>query len=352
MADCKVVMLTDASMTLEKVQAEDAQNEFARLAPFGAEIAYVEGQKGLSRHEFSLYASKVEKEGPEAFPTIPELLAEIEDADVLIVNFAPVNAETIKAAKKLKLIAVTRSGAENVNLEAATEAGVKVTVSPGRLVEPVSDYTVGMMIAESRNIARMSITANGGKWLDTAPNVGYIKSLKGQTVGIIGFGIIGRRVAEKLHAFGCNIVAYDPFLPDEVFEQEGARKVELDELMEVSDFVSVHARLTKDTEGLVSAEMIAKMKPHAFFVNTARAGLVDMDALVEALAAHKIGGAALDVFTEEPIPEGHPILALDNVTLTPHRAGNCSNLAALSLAIALTEVENILKGEPLAHPKN
>lgn len=349
MATYKVVLFVDSSLTYDKVMAPDAQAILDRLRDLDAEIVYVEDQKGWTRSQFTEYASKVEKVGPEEFEPNPELLEQVVDADVVLANFAPVGKAVIDSGKKLKLIGVTRSGAENVNIEAAKEAGVHVAVAPGRLVEPVSDYTIGMMIAESRNIARMNIQDHG--WLGDAPNVGYIKSLKGQTIGIIGFGIIGRRVAEKLRAFGCNIVAYDPFLPDEVFEQEGARKVELDELMEVSDFVSVHARLTKDTEGLVSAEMIAKMKPHAFFVNTARAGLVDMDALVEALAAHKIGGAALDVFTEEPIPEGHPILALDNVTLTPHRAGNCSNLAALSLDIIVSDVERLLKGEPLAHPK-
>ncbi len=351
MATYKIILLVDSSLTYDKVMAPDAQEILDRLCALDAEVVYVEDQKGWTRAQFVEYASRVEKVGPEEFEPNPELLEQVIDADVVLANFAPVGKAVIDAAEKLKLIGVTRSGAENINIEAAKKAGVHVAVAPGRLVEPVSYYTIGMMIAESRNIARMSITANNGEWLDTAQNASYIRSLKGQTVGIIGFGIIGRRVAEKLRAFGCKIVAYDPFLPDQVFAQEDARKVELAELMEVSDFVSVHARLTKDTEGLVSAEMIAKMKPHAFFVNTARAGLVDMDALVEALATHKIGGAALDVFIEEPIPEGHPILALDNVTLTPHRAGYCSNLAALSLDIIVSDVERLLKGEPLAHPK-
>ena len=352
MANHKVVVYADSSMTLEKIKSEDAQKELARLDKYGVGIVYVQGQEGWSRQEFSEYASKVEKEGPEVFPTNPDLLNAMADAEVLIANFGAVNAETIKASGKLGLVSVTRSGAENVNLDAATEVGAKVTVSPGRLVEPVSDFTVGMMIAESRNIARMSIIDHDGKWLDDAPNVPYIKSLKGQTVGLIGFGIIGHRVAQKLQAFGCNVIAYDPFCPAETFETMNVKSVSLEELMETSDFVSVHARLTKDTEGLVSRELIARMKPHAFFVNPARAGLVDMDALVEALQEHKIGGAALDVFTEEPIPADHPILKLDNATLTPHRAGNCSNLASLSLAIAVTEVENYFEGKAPIHPKN
>lgn len=343
MAKHKVVMLVDSSMTLEKVMADDAQSELRRLEKYDAEITYVEDQKGWSRGQFTEYASRVEKVGPDEYAVNADLLREIQDAEVLIANFAPVGTEVIRSGKQLRLIGVTRSGAENVNVEAATKAGVKVVVSPGRLVEPVSDYTVGMIIAESRNIARMSITDHGGEWMNDAPNVSFIRSLKGQTVGIIGFGIIGRRVAEKLQAFGCSIIGYDPFCSEETFVSLGARKVALDELMSTADIVTVHARLTKETTGLVSKDMIELMKPHAFFVNTARAGLVDMGALVKALQSKRIGGAALDVFSQEPIPMDSPILKLDNVTLTPHRAGNCSNLAALSLAITVTDIENYFR---------
>ncbi len=350
MAKYKVVMLVDASMTYEKVMAEDAQRVLKRLEGYGAELVYVEAQKGWDRGQFVEYASQVEKMGPEPFPVNEDLLREAADADIILVNFAPVGSKVIEAAKKLKMIGVTRSGAENVNLEAAAKAGVKVAVAPGRLAEPVSDYTVGLILAESRNIARMSITDHGGAWMNDCPNASYIKSLRGCVVGLVGYGIIGQRVAAKLAAFGCEMIAYDPFCPAEGFERTGC-SVPLDELMRTADYVSVHARLSKDTQGLVSRELIGMMKPHAFFINTARAGLVDEDALVEALAAKKIGGAGLDVFSVEPIPAGHPILRLDNVTLTPHRAGNCSNLAAISLDIIVADVERLLRGEALAHPK-
>lgn len=352
MSDRKVVMLVDSSLTYPKVMAEDAQAVLKRLEAYDAEVVYVQDQKDWDRSMFVEYASKVEKVGPEPFDVNEEFLKEAEDAEVIIANFAPVGSKIIENAKKLKLICVTRSGAENINIEAATAKGVKVAVAPGRLADPVSDYTVGMILAESRNIARMSITDHGGEWMTDAPNSSYIKSLKGATVGLIGYGIIGQRVAYKLQAFGCNIIAYDPFCPQEVFEATNCGSVSLEELMKTSDYVSVHARLTKDTEGLVTKEHINMMKPTAFFINTARAGLVDENALVEALAAHKIGGAALDVFSVEPIPEGHPILALDNVTLTPHRAGNCSNLAAISLDIVVEEIERYFKGKPLTHAKN
>ena len=198
MAKYKVVMLVDASMTYEKVMAEDAQRVLKRLEGYGAELVYVEAQKGWDRGQFVEYASQVEKMGPEPFPVNEDLLREAADADIILVNFAPVGSKVIEAAKKLKMIGVTRSGAENVNLEAAAKAGVKVAVAPGRLAEPVSDYTVGLILAESRNIARMSITDHGGAWMNDCPNASYIKSLRGCVVGLVGYGIIGQRVAAKL----------------------------------------------------------------------------------------------------------------------------------------------------------
>lgn len=348
----KVIMLVDSSLTYEKVMAEDAQAVLKRIEKYNAEIVYVQDQKGWNRKQFIDYASRVEKVGPEPFDVNKEFLKEVADAEVILVNFAPVGSKIISAGKSLKLIGVTRSGAENVNVEAATNCGVKVAVAPGRLAEPVSDYTVGLILAESRNIARMSITDHNGEWMTDTPNSSYIKSLKGAVVGLIGYGIIGQKVAAKLQAFGCKIVAYDPFCKTEVFEKTNCKSVRLEELMKISDYVSVHARLTKATEGLISKELIAMMKPHAIFINTARAGLVDEEALIEALKEKRIRGAGLDVFSVEPIPAGHPILSLDNVTLTPHRAGYCSNLAAISLDIIIDDVERYFKGEILAHGIN
>ena len=256
MSKRKVIMLTDSSLTYPKVMSPDAQAVLKRLEAYGAETVYVQDQKDWDRSMFVEYASKVEKTGPEPFEVNPEFLKEAEEAEVIIANFAPVGSAVIKAGKNLKMIGVTRSGAENINIGAATEQGVKVAVAPGRLADPVSDYTVGLILAESRNIARMSITDHGGEWMTDAPNSSYIKSLKGATVGLVGYGIIGQRVAAKLQAFGCSIIAYDPFCRPEVFKDTNCRSVSLDELMKTSDYISIHARLTKDTQGLVTREHI------------------------------------------------------------------------------------------------
>jgi D-3-phosphoglycerate dehydrogenase len=349
MAVKKIVMLADSSMTLEKLSAPGARQILSRLDPYGVELVFVQDQKGWTRKDFTDYASLVEKTGPESFDPNPELLKEAKDADIILANFAPVGSKVIDAAEHLGMIGVTRSGAENVNVTCAKERGIQVAVSPGRLSDPVADFTVGLMLAESRNIGRLDL-AHGVDWQAVPPNQDYVRSLKNAVVGLIGYGIIGQKVAKRVQAFGCTTVAYDPFCPAEIFAQTGTASVPLEELMGTSDFVSVHARLTPETKGLVTRGLIALMKPTAYFINTARADLVDEDALAEALYTHKIGGAGLDVFSIEPLGDEHLLRKCDNVTLTPHRAGNCCNLAELSLDILLDDVQHFLSGHPLLHP--
>lgn len=349
----KMVYLTDTSIPTERVMEEDCQEILKRLDPYDVEIVYVRDQKGWSRQQFVEYASEMEKVGADAMEQCEELLEAAKDAEMIIANFAPVGSRIIEAAPKLKFIGVTRSGAENVAIDTASSHNVKVSVSPGRLADPVADYTVGMMLTESRNIARSSMGANGRKWDSARPaNFQSVRSLRNKVVGIVGYGMIGQCVAKRVQAFGARVIAYDPFTPEEVFAKTQCERVSMEKLMETADFVSIHARLTKDTEGLVTKELIGRMKPTAFFVNTARANLVDEAALTEALLNHKIAGAALDVFQTEPLPDDHPLMSCDNVTLTPHRAGGTSDLAALSVNLVVDEVERYLKGEPLAHAKN
>lgn len=348
----KIVYLTDTSIPTERVMEDDVQEILKKLEPYNVDITYVRDQKGWSRQQFVEYASEMEQKGADKMEQCEELLNKAKDADIIIANFAPVGSKIIEAAKKLKLICVTRSGAENVAIDTATENGIKVVVAPGRLADPVADYTVGLMLAESRNIARDSMNAKG-EWDSSRPlNFEHVKSLRNKTVGIVGFGLIGRNVAKRVQSFGCNVIAYDPFLNEDVMKENNAKKVSMEELMSNADYVCVHARLTKETEGLVSKELIKMMKPSAFFINTARAGLVDEDALIEALKNKSIAGAGLDVFKTEPLPKDHPLMNLDNVTLTPHRAGGTSDLAALSVDIVVKDIERFLNGEELVNKRN
>ena len=171
------------------------------------------------------------------------------------------------------------------------------------------------------------------------------RELRGKTLGILGFGRIGQRVGELGRAFKMNIVAYDPYLPAHVFEEQQATSMGIDELLKVSDFVTIHMRHEAGQSALIGADELAMMKKNAILVNCARAGLVDTAALVEALRAHRIGGAAIDVFDEEPLSPDSPLLTLDNVTLTPHIAGTTVDAFANSVEIMLRQLSLILAGK-------
>jgi len=275
--------------------------------------------------ELQNYNLLVETQGCDALRP-PECVFELcRDADVIITQFCPVNRELVDACPNLKAIGVLRSGTENVCCDYAAEKGIAVFNAPGRNADSVSDFTVGMMICEARNIARGHRGIMNNQWIRDYSNEGQIPDLPGRTVGLIGCGAIGLKVAKKLSGFDMRIIGYDPYANAEVCRHYGVELVELDELMAQADFVSLHARLTEQNQHLINAEKLALMKPTAYLINTSRAGLIDEAALVDALKAGKIAGAALDVYEHEPPQPDDPLLALDNVTLTPHMAGGSND---------------------------
>jgi len=286
---------------------------------------------------------KVEKGGASAYDPPPYVYEAVKDADILITQFCPVPASLIEAGKRLKVVGVLRAGYENIDVKAASERGILVLNTPGRNSDAVADFAVGMLLAEARNIARGHLGLKEGRWIREYPNSGMIPDLPGKTVGIVGLGEIGRKVAKRLAGFDVKILAYDPFVKE---PPAGIAMVRLEELMESSDFVTVHARLTKETEGMIGANLIARMKPTAYLINTSRSALVDEKALYAALSAKRIAGAALDVFDLEPPGADYPLVRLENVTLTPHMAGgsndaffNCPKLLAAELAKLLAGQE-------------
>lgn len=284
--------------------------------------------------ELQNYNLLVETQGCQALQP-PQCVFELcADADVIVTQFCTVTRELVDACPKLKAIGVLRGGIENVCSEYAREKGIEVFNAPGRNAEAVSDFTVGMIICEARNIARGHHGILTGRWIRDYSNSGMIPDLPGRTVGLIGCGAIGMKVAKKLSGFDMKILGYDPFASAERCKEAGVEPVELDELMARADFVSLHARLTAENHHLIDARRLALMKPTAYLINTSRAGLIDEAALVEALRAKKIAGAALDVYEHEPPQPDDPLLALDNVTLTPHMAGG-SNDAFFNTPILL-----------------
>ena len=235
---------------------------------------------------------------------------------IIITQFFPVGKWLIDNCKNLKYIGVLRAGYENVNFEYAAEKGIKVFNTVGRNAHAVSDFAVGVMISEARNIARGHYGIKNGEWIRTYPNSDSIPDFTGKTVGLVGYGEIGRLVAKKLSGFDVNVIVYDPY-----YKGDDINLVSLETVMSESDFISLHARLTKDNERMIGKDQLALMKPTAYLINTSRSGLVDEKALYDVLTEGKIAGAALDVFDVEPPPIDYPLVTLPNVTLTPHMAG-------------------------------
>jgi D-3-phosphoglycerate dehydrogenase len=288
---------------------------------------------------------EVEKNGPEGEDVTPLILESGKTAEILMGLFLPISGKVMDAMPNLRIAGVSRAGLENVNVAEATKRGVLVFNVQGRNAHAVSDFTVGMILAECRNIARAHLAIKNGNWQKKFPNSEVVPELNGRSIGLVGFGYIGKLVAKKLSGFGTKTLVYDPYTSAEEVKEEGCKKVELDELLKNSDFISMHARLTKDNKGMIGAREFALMKPTAYLINTGRAGLVDQEALAKALEEEKIMGAALDVFTVEPITRDSPFLELDNVTLTTHIAGTTADALNNSPGLLMEDIARFLKGE-------
>lgn len=244
-----------------------------------------------------------------------ELIPAIADVDAILVRSATqVDAEAIAAAKKLKVIARAGVGLDNVDIKAATKAGVMVVNAPTSNVISAAELTVGHILGLARNISAADASMKAGQWKRSAFSG---VELFEKTIGIIGLGRIGGLVAERLKAFGTEIIAYDPFVTSARAAALGAELVELDELVERSDFITIHMPRTPETLGMINAESFKKMKKTAYVVNVARGGLIDEADLDAALRSGEIAGAAIDVYVKEPA-KNVPFVELPNVVATPH----------------------------------
>ncbi len=276
-----------------------------------------------SRQEFQKKAQNIEKNGPTAEKVPQKLYREITDAELLLTHFCPVPADLIAAGKSLKLIGTCRGGMEHVDINTATKRNIPV-IHCIRNAEATSDFAIGLMFAETRNIARAHASMKQGVWRKEYINSGYTTSLCEMTLGVVGLGHIGKLVAKKAAGLGMKVIAYDPYVKQSALDEAGlpVRLVEQETLFRTADVVTLHLRLTPETKDCIDEKLIGMMKPTAYLINTSRAGVLKKDALISALQNKTIGGAALDVYWEEPIPAGDPLLALDNLTMTPHNAGN------------------------------
>ena len=311
------------------------------LAEYGIE-ADVFSWEHETLEELQAANLQIEQGGPEAVPLPEELYRTVNRYDMIVTQFSPVPRRLLESAERLKLLGVLRAGVENVDIPTATKRNVAVFNLPGRNARAVAECTIGLILAEIRNIARGHAALKQGNWTRDFPNKSGIPELPGKTIGLVGFGAVARLVAKFLNAFDAKIIAFDPFFQK---GNENVEQVDLETLMKQSDIVSIHARYLPETHHMVKREHLLMMKPTAVLVNTARSGLVDEKALIDVLAAKKIMGAALDVFDEEPLKSDSPFLTLDNVTIVPHIAGSTADAFRNSPKLFASHLIRCLNGE-------
>ena len=321
-----------------------AQNCEEFLAEFKPEVIQLHFG-GDSEVDLDERARNLEINGPEAEEPPPELFEHIEDADMLLGHYVPISRRVIESGKKLQIVGVSRGGYENLDLAAATECGVLAFHVIGRTTGAVSDFTIGMIISECRNIARAHHAIVSGQWRKEFLNTSTTPELAGRTVGLLGFGEVGRDVSKKLSGFDVRIIAHDPFVQEASMIAAGVEPVGMDTLLRDSDFLSLHARLTPDSEKIIGAKELSLLKPTAYLINTARSGLIDTDALIEVLRENRISGAALDVFEDEPLPSDSEFLVLDNVTLTSHLAYATIDCLEKSPRLLVQDIHHKLCGQ-------
>lgn len=275
--------------------------------------------------------------------TRAQLLEAVAEIDGLIVRSrTQVDAELLAAARRLKVVGRAGIGVDNIDVEAASARGVLVCNVPGATVVSVAEHTMALLLALVRNLPRADTSIRAGRW-ERSQLAG--RELHGKRLAIVGFGRIGRVVAERAQAFGMEVSAYDPYVAEEALRRTGVAPAEsLTALLADADVVSLHAPLTDETEHLIDAEALASMRPDAVLVNTARGGLVDEAALVEALDQGRIAGAAIDVFAEEP-PGDSPLLHRDDVVLSPHLGATTAEAQARAAHMVADAVARALVGE-------
>jgi D-3-phosphoglycerate dehydrogenase len=271
------------------------------------------------------------------------------DADAVLVTYAKINGDMIRQMKKCRIISRFGIGVDNVDLDAATAAGIVVTKVPDYCIDEVSDHTMALLLSAVRKIPMATEQVHSGTW--KMPNFVPIKRLRGSVIGLVGFGRIPQLVVPKAQAFGLRVVAYDPFVPKDVFAKLGVEQVDFKQLLEVSDIVSIHSPLVPETKGLFNADAFTRMKKTAYLINTARGPIIDEAALAAALDSGQIAGAALDVMTQEP-PVSSPLIGNRKAIITPHTSFYSDESLVELQTKASQEVVSVLSGKAARNPVN
>jgi D-3-phosphoglycerate dehydrogenase len=279
------------------------------------------------------------------------LISAAQGADALLVSTREaITRRVLENIPQVKVISRYGVGLDNVDLDAAADAGIVVTHYPGYCTSEVADHALAMILALNRRIVELDRSLRGGAWVQHGPATrtilgGPVQPLGEQTLGIVGFGRIGQAVAARATPFGVTILAADPYIDPETIRAAGAEPVSLEDLLRRSDIVTIHCPLTSETRGLIDADALALMKPTAVLVNTARGPIVDLPALAQALQEGRLAGAALDVVDPEPLPAESPFYQMPNVILTPHSAYYSERSVDVVRRETLLEALQVLRGK-------
>ncbi|MFI8187475.1 2-hydroxyacid dehydrogenase [Streptomyces sp. NPDC085946] len=341
-------------MTDDLVRVVAAGDHFVLPSLIARAVGREVGERAVSVREVTL-GWPLEPFGPvaevqEASDAEDALIGALAGARALVTQMGPVTGRVLAACPDLRLVVVCRGGPVNVNLDAARERGVRVCFAPGRNAAATAEFTVGLMLAVLRRIPQAhDLLARRGSWEGAAYYTyehGGLE-LEDLPVGLVGYGAVGSRVARVLCAFGARVMVHDPYVRGDV---HGLRVAALDDLLRASRVVTLHARLTPGTRGLIGARELALLPRGAVVVNAARGALLDEDALCDALGSGQVSAAALDTYAREPVPADSRLFAHpDRVVLTPHLGGASRAVAEKAALIAAREVGRWVRGEPLAH---
>jgi D-3-phosphoglycerate dehydrogenase len=331
---------------------------FIRSALLRASLERILGERAdISEIEFPWPDEPFGKIGEvdEASGSEEQLIEALKGKTAIVTHLAPMTERVLDASPDLKLIAVSRGGPTNINLDAARERGIRVANVPGRNGVATAEMTIGLALALLRRIPLAHASLMSSQWrgdLYRDDSVG--REVSGSCVGLLGAGAVGAHVARVLRSMGAHVLVYDPYLRDGLLKGVVERVSSPEDVFRRSDLVSVHARLTSESHHMVNAERISLMRPGSLLVNAARGGLVDYDAVAEAIESRQLGGAAFDVYPEEPVDFGHRLFSLAHdgydVVLTPHIAGASKETAQRAADGVAEEVRRFMDGEPALNP--
>ncbi len=336
----KILVAGDSFVTVE-----DFANAFSEISK-SHDVRFIRMNEEENLHP----TSDSEKKIKEYLGSPEQLIQELDDSECLVVHGAPVTDAVLDASKALKLVCCARGGPVNIDLSAATKRKIPVVTAPGKNAEAVADLAIALMIMLSRNLVPALDHVKKTKVVGADNYEGnqfFGHELGGKTLGLIGYGRVGSKVAARALGFGMSVQVYDPYVEKSKIEAPGIRVTDFENLLKGSDYISLHAREAKENENLLGPKEFALMKKSTFFLNTARPSMVDEVALYDSLKDHKIAGAAMDVLKYDPTRPTNPLLTMDNAIVTPHIGGATFETTTKGAEIVAKQIQRYLSGLPL-----